>query len=136
MQPCSVPEKYLNANQWAFGDNPALADELLQLVMSGKKTASCSSLQSYRQDGASSPAIGDYNVILDSAGQPRCVIRTLQLHLLRFDCVTPAQAALEGEGDLSLAYWQQGHQEFFIREGSYQPDMELVYEIFELIEIL
>ena len=43
-------------------------------------------------------------------------------------------AALEGEGDLSLAYWQSAHQAFFEREGTWAPDMELVYEEFAVIE--
>ena len=40
------------------------------------------------------------------------------------------------EGDKSLAFWQQEHQEFFTREGSFAPDMWLVFEEFELVETL
>lgn len=43
-------------------------------------------------------------------------------------------ARQEGEGDLSLAYWQKEHQRFFKREGTWSADMELVFEEFALIE--
>ena len=36
---------------WAFGDSPALADELLALVLDGKKTATASAIWSY-EDGS------------------------------------------------------------------------------------
>lgn len=49
--------------------------------------------------------------------------------------MTAELAAREGEGDLSLAYWQQGHQAFFEREGTWSPEMELIYEEFALIEV-
>lgn len=58
----------------------------------------------------------------------------LTLRLIRFNEMSPELAALEGEGDLSLAYWQSAHQAFFEREGTWAPDMELVYEEFAVIE--
>ena len=38
----AVPEKYRSLRSFAFGDGPALADELLDLVIKGVKTATCS----------------------------------------------------------------------------------------------
>jgi len=64
------------------------------------------------------------------------VIRTTGLFLTRFDRVTPEMAMLEGEGDLSLEYWQQEHQRFFQREGYFHPEMELVFETFQLVEVI
>jgi uncharacterized protein YhfF len=37
-----VPEKYRHLRKFAFGDGPELADELLELVIKGIKTATCS----------------------------------------------------------------------------------------------
>ena len=62
------------------------------------------------------------------------MIRTLAIRLIRFNEMSPELAALEGEGDLSLAYWQSAHRAFFEREGSWSPDMELIYEEFAVIE--
>ncbi|WP_113626519.1 ASCH domain-containing protein [Pectobacterium peruviense] len=127
-------ENYPDALRWAFGDSPELADELLQLVREGHKTASCGSYHAFKSEP--SPQVGDYNIILDGAGQPSCVIRTRSLTLVRYCDVTTEMAAKEGEGDKSLAFWQQAHQEFFEREGTFAPDMLLVFEEFELVEVL
>ena len=38
----AIPEQYRSLRSFAFGDSPALADELLELVLKGLKTATCS----------------------------------------------------------------------------------------------
>jgi uncharacterized protein YhfF len=50
--------------------------------------------------------------VLDGKGEAVCVIRTLSLRLIRFNEMSAELAALEGEGDLSLAYWQSAHRAF------------------------
>ncbi|SPY94288.1 Uncharacterised protein [Proteus mirabilis] len=42
-----IKKKYPTAICWSFGDNPQLADELAQLVVERKKTATCSSLSGF-----------------------------------------------------------------------------------------
>ena len=95
-----------------------------------------SDLKSYWQDKYPSAfcwSFGDSAELADE-GKAVFVIRTLMLRLIRFNEMSPELAALEGEGDLSLAYWQSAHQAFFEREGTWAPDMELVYEEFAVIE--
>ncbi len=104
-------------------------------MIAGKKVASCGSLQSWSEDEAK-PQPGGYSIVLDGAGQPRCVIRTTGLFLTRFDRVTPEMAMLEGEDDLSLESWRREHQRFFQSEGTFHPEMELVFETFQLIEVM
>lgn len=130
----AILANYPGASRWSFGDNPALADELLQLVLDGQKTATCCSYVAYQQE--QEPLVGDYNVVLDGRGEPACVIRILSLRLIRYEDVTAEMAALEGEGDKSLAFWQQGHREFFTREGTFSPQMWLVFQQFERVEAL
>lgn len=127
--------KYPGALSWSFGDSPALANELADLVKKGIKTASCGSLASYLRE-ESAPKIGSYHIILNGQKAAVCVIRMVSMRLTRFCDITAGFARKEGEGDLSLAYWKKEHQAFFSREGSYAPDMELVTEEFELIEVL
>lgn len=126
-------QKYPAAFCWSFGDSPELADDLVALVIEGKKCATCGSFASYQQE---QPPVtpGAYHIVLDGKGKAGCVIRTLALRLIHFNDMSPELAALEGEGDLSLAYWQSAHQAFFEREGTWAPDMELVYEEFAVIE--
>ena len=131
----NVKIKYPGAPSWAFGDSPELANELAELVSKGIKTASCGSLASLQSE-EQPPSIGGYNIILDGQGNPVCVIRLIAQRLVRFCDITEELAWKEGEGDRSLRYWRQVHQEFFQREGSFSETMELVAEEFELIEVL
>lgn len=127
--------KYPGADAWQMGDSPELASELADLIKKGIKTASCGSFASYQQE-ESAPRIGSYNIILDGQNVPVCVIRLVSMRLVRFCDVTEAFARKEGEGDLSLEYWQKEHQRFFTREGHFSEDMELITEEFEVVEML
>ncbi|WP_434637453.1 ASCH domain-containing protein [Klebsiella sp. I138] len=127
-------EKYPQASCWSFGDSPEMADELVALVIAGKKRGTCCAFVSYQAD--EHPVTpGAMHIVLNGAGEAACIIRTLSLRIIRFNEMSAELAALEGEGDLSLAYWQQAHQAFFTREGSWSPDMELVFEEFVVIEV-
>ncbi len=129
---------YPGALVWHFGDSPKLADELVQLVLSGIKTATCCSKNSFQREyeRGEAPCAGSYNIILDGTGQPVCVIQTVRLQVIRFCEMTRELASKEGEGDLSLEYWKEGHKRYFEREGTYSEEMELVFEEFELTDIL
>ena len=123
---------------WHFGDSPKLADELVQLVLSGIKTATCCSKTSFQREyeRGEAPCAGSYNIILDGTWHPMCVIQTVRLQNIRFCEMTSKLASKDGEGDLSLEYWKEGHKRYFEREGTYSEEMELVYEELELTEIL
>ncbi|SDR33985.1 Uncharacterized protein YhfF [Pseudomonas grimontii] len=127
--------KYPGAISWSFGDAPEMADELAELVAKGIKTAACSSLSSFKHEDKP-PTIGGYGIILNSKGEPVCVIRVVSMRIIRYCDVDHDLARKEGEGDLSLSYWMQGHKDFFQREGSFDEAMELVAEEFELVEVL
>ncbi|UNU72969.1 ASCH domain-containing protein [Moraxella nasovis] len=118
----------------SFGDSPKLADELVELVIQGKKTATCGSLVEHLQDPA--PPTGSLQVITDGQDRPRCVIQSTHQFIIRFCDVDENLAKLEGEGDLSLAYWQQAHREFFGRLGVFDDKMWLLFEKFTVIKIL
>lgn len=130
-----LQNNYPGAIAWAFGDSAEMANELAELVCKGRKTASCGSLASWLTENAP-PAIGSYHIILDGQQQPVCVIRLISLRLMKFSEVTAEFARKEGEGDLSLDYWQKEHRAFFSREGTFSEEMELVGEEFQLIERL
>ena len=115
-----------------FGDSPAMADELLALVLAGKKTATCWAAS----QGLKDSALGARYVVQDGAGTPRAVIESVELVQRRFDEVDAVFAAEEGEGDLSHAHWAAVHEDYFVREATYAPDMLLWCERFRLIEIL
>jgi uncharacterized protein YhfF len=127
----SAPESYRNLRAFAFGDSPALADELLGLVMKGVKTATCSS-----EDEPNISVPGERWVVLDGRGEPRCVIESIEVSFRRFGEVNAAFAYEEGEGDRSLAYWREAHRRYFGRLGKFSEDMMLMCERFRLVEVL
>ena len=132
----ALPERYKDAVQFAFGDTPTLKDELLALVLAGKKTATCTALRDVKDAQEPMPEVGRRDVVLDGAGKPAAVIETTEVTVRRFDEVDEAFARDEGEGDLSLEYWRDGHEAYFARNGGFEPDMELICERFRLVETL
>ncbi|KKW49827.1 cytoplasmic protein [Pantoea ananatis] len=127
--------KYPGATAWQLGDSAQLASNLADLIKKGIKTASCGSLISYQQEEPA-PKIGSYNIILDGQNVPVCVTRLVSMKLVRFCDVTEEFARKEGEGDLSLEYWQKEHKRFFSGVGHFSEDMELITEEFEVVESL
>ena len=127
----AVPEKYRNLRSFAFGDGPALADQLLDLVMKGVKTATCST-----EDEPNTSAPGERWIVLNGRGEPACVIETTEVTYRRFGEVNAAFAYEEGEGDRSLAFWRSAHRNYFGRLGRFSEDMMLMCERFRLVEIL
>ena len=125
-----IPEKYQSLRSFAFGDGPDLADELLDLVLKGVKTATCST-----EDEPNTSTPGERWIVLDGRGQPRCVIESLEVTYRRFGEVDAAFASDEGEGDRSLAYWREAHRKYFGRQGKFSEDMMLMCERFRLVEI-
>ena len=124
--------EYAGLERFAFGDSPAMADELLGLVLAGRKTATCWPAA----HGLKGSAPDARYLVLDGAGAPRAIIQSTELVRRRFDAVPDDFAAEEGEGDLSRAHWAAVHQDCFTREGVYAPDMMLWCERFRLVEII
>lgn len=129
-----LPLHYANAVQFSFGDSPALADELLALVLAGKKTATCGAVRDYGVGKEAMPEVGRRDVVLDGAGKPAAAIETISLEVRRFGDVPEDFALAEGEGD--FAAWRSGHIAYFERNGGWSEDLELVCERFKLIEEL
>ena len=125
----AVPEKYRSLRSFAFGDGPELADELLDLVIKGVKTATCST-----EDEPNTSTPGERWIVLDGRGQGRCVIETTEVTYRRFGDVDAAFAHEEGEGDRSLAYWRSAHRNYFGRQDKFSEDMMLMCERFRLVE--
>jgi len=130
----TLPDQYKDAVTFAFGDSPALADELLALVLAGKKTATCAALRDYAEGSTDKPVVGRRDVVLDGAGRPAAVIETVEIMYRRFDEVDEAFARDEGEGAATLEQWRQDHETYFRRNGGFSPNMDLLCERFRLVE--
>ena len=126
----AVPEQYRALRSFAFGDSPGLADKLLDLVIKGVKTATCST-----EDEPNTSSPGERWIVHDGRGTPRCVIETTEISYRRFGEVDAAFAHDEGEGDRSLGNWRDAHRNYFGRLGRFSEDMMLMCERFHLVEV-
>ena len=121
-----------------FGDNPALADELGTLVLSGRKSATCSAVWNYEAENEPFPHVGTLWLVLDGHSHPLCIVETVEVTFRRFDEVDEDFARDEGEDDLSLESWREGHKHFFTRMlaplgKEFSETMPLVCERFRVI---
>lgn len=120
---------------FAFGDTPELADELLELVLAGRKTATSTAVAEVGDGPA--PRVGDLWIVLDGRGHPRALLRTTRVTEAAFRDVTPAHAAAEGEGDGSLEHWRAEHERYWRRvlgDDAFSPELGVLCETFQLID--
>lgn len=79
------PDNFSDA--WAFGNTPQMADELLELVLEGKKRATASALSLYGPDDFLPAVDGRYEILLDGKGNPRAAIQTSKVYITKFNKV-------------------------------------------------
>ena len=120
---------------WAFGVEP---DLLADLVLKGEKTATASAYDLYALEAESLPQEGTFDVILDSQNQAVCIVEITKVSTQPFNQVSAQHAFKEGEGDKSLAYWRQVHEDFFtgcLNEAgmTFTPDSKVVLEEFRKV---
>jgi uncharacterized protein YhfF len=113
--PASHAHHRIRPDTFAFGDSKQLADELAQLVLAGKKTATASLAVEFTSVNEPLPRTGDVSIVLYSDGNPVAIIECTDVKTVPFQSVDAAFAAMEGEGDMSLNYWREVHAEYFTR---------------------
>ncbi|MGB0507837.1 MAG: ASCH domain-containing protein [Pikeienuella sp.] len=124
---------YPNAQCFRFGDTEALCNELLALVRSGKKAATCGKLIDYESGMEAKPEIGRIDIALEWDGTPAVALQTTELKLCLFNQVEEDFALAEGE-DETLESWQESHQRYYARTTGFEPEMMLVCERFRVIQ--
>ena len=136
--PADSPYHSKTPSEGGYGDSPELMNELIQLVLEGKKTATCGALWEYEAEGESIPKVGDVWVELDGNDNPVCITETVEVTIRNYNEVDADFAHDEGEGDQSLEYWRKAHKNFFSRTlpkigKEFSEQMPLVCERFKLI---
>jgi uncharacterized protein YhfF len=126
-------QRYPGADTFYFGDSQELSDELISLVRSGKKTATCGALRDFEEGKEVMPGLARCDIALEWSSDPALVLKTVSLELKRFCDVEEDFALAEGEND-TLEGWRTDHQGYFERNGGFDPEMMLVCERFELVE--
>ncbi len=127
--------RYFSAYHFCLDEKNA--NELLALVLSGQKKATASSYVSFAKLNQTIPQVNDYNVLIDYAGHPHCVIQNTKVTILPFRAMTFELCRREGEDD-NLASWQENHRRFFTQEGAelgykFDEDMLVVFEEFRVV---
>ena len=122
-------------DSWAFGVEE---DYLAELVLMGQKTATSSAFDLYAVGNEPLPKENELSVILDSKENAICIIETTKVEVIPFKEVSEDHAYKEGEGDKSLAYWRQVHEEVFTEWMSeagltFTPDSKVVLEEFRKV---
>lgn len=114
---------------WQFGiDN----DILIELVLSGKKTATTSIY-----DENDLPIINEEKILIFNNEKKACITKTIDFKIMKFKDMTEDCARLEGEGDLSLDYWKKVHHDFFKKQNNdFNEDSLIVFEIFKVTKNL
>lgn len=122
---------------WAFGSGAEMADDLLALVLQGRKTATAGALWDYEATDEAVPEAGDLSIVVDGAGHPRALLATTEVDIMPFDEVPASFAAAEGEGDLTLKFWRRVHEEFFTQfadhDREFSRQMPVVCESFTVL---
>lgn len=113
-------------------------DELLDLVADGKKRATAHLALDFERNNVARRLVGDYWVVVDTASVPRFLIRVTDVDVRPFNRVEASFAAREGEGDSSLAYWANVHQDYFEQQCAawgipWSEELLTVCEGFDLI---
>jgi len=121
-----------------FGDSPAMADELADLVINGPKRATAGLARDFGPGGEPMPAVGEHVVVIDGQGSPRCIWRTTDVAVKPLIEVDNAFAWDEGEGDRSRDYWLRAHRGFFSRQAAregfeFHDRIETVFERFAVV---
>ncbi len=107
-------EHPINPNvEASFAGNKEITDELLQLYLSGRKTAGSSIVEDFMSAGDPLPKVGNYWIFLNSKNEPSCILKTVKIVMNKFRDVPVEIAIAEGEGDMSLEYWRKVHEEIY-----------------------
>lgn len=108
--------------RWNFDD-----DSLLELVINGKKRATCSVYS-----GKITP-IGEESIITRD-GKDAVKIKITNAKVFKFKDAKEEDIIKEGEGNLEA--WRKVHIEFFKKYYSdFNEDYDILFEEFEVIEI-
>ncbi|MEF2977646.1 ASCH domain-containing protein [Subtercola sp. YIM 133946] len=121
-----------------FGDHVDLADELVELVESGRKRATAELVSQYLVDGEPLPRVGAHLISCDGSGRPRVILRTHRIRLAPYSAADEAFAHAEGEDDGTLESWLREHERYFrrvlaTRGETFSPELELTFEEFTVV---
>lgn len=88
-------------------------DALIELYLSGRKTAGSSLVEDFNTAGDPLPKVGNFWIVLDSTQTPRLILKTVKTEIHLFGNIPAAISIAEGEGDLTPEDWRHIHAEIY-----------------------
>lgn len=115
------------------------ANGLAQLVVDGKKTATCSGRIFYELENEQLPSVGQYNIVLNANDEPVAIIQITSVEISPMNEVPESFAIAEGEGDYDD--WWNAHVDFFTKALAeynmpFQETISLVCERFAVLHTI
>lgn len=101
----------MNDAEFAFPG--PLRDLLVAAILTGEKTSTTGLVAEYEHYGEELPTVGEWERVIDSAGEGVAVIETTAVRVLPLSEVDLAHARDEGEGFDTVAQWRAGHEEYW-----------------------
>ncbi len=126
--------RHPDAVSFKYGDSGKLNAEILALVVTGAKTVTCDAVAGFEQRGEEKPVAGRVDVALDWDGVPVAAVKTVAVDLIRFDKMSEDMVADQGEFR-DLAHWRSGYEAYLRRAGVFAPDVVMLVERFEVVEV-
>jgi uncharacterized protein YhfF len=105
-----------------------LRRELVEAVLSGKKTATAS----LREPGEEAPAVGTRYLLQGYDDEPVAVVEVTEARIMPVSAIDLEFARDEGEGFESVEDWRVAHEQFF--EQALAPETEIVAVRFRVVE--
>jgi uncharacterized protein YhfF len=96
-----------------FGFPGPLRDRLVAAVLRGEKVSTTGLYEEYLRAGTPVEAVGQRELVVDSAGRGVAVIETTAVEVKRMGDVDLAFAIDEGEGFETIEQWTDAHVRFF-----------------------
>lgn len=121
------------AETFRFGDTAERCVEIIALVRSGVKTATCEAASAFGKGGDAWPEVGRRDVALNWDGTPAVMVETVEVRTRRFEDMDEEFVAAQGEFR-DLEHWRNSYEAYFRATGGFSPDMKLMCERFKLVE--
>lgn len=123
-----------NLEKWHFHNNQKDCDYLFNLVKTKAKTAT-SYLFIKKEDLTIK---SEYSILTNWDESEKILLKTTKIYKTKFKDITKTHAFKEGEGDKTLTYYKNVHEEFFKKECeklniTFDENTEIVCEEFEIV---
>lgn len=122
---------------YCFGENESQANQILNLILEGNKTATSESYLSFQETGEPLPRKGEFEIITDWDGKPGCVVEILDVKIIPFNDIKWEMAKLEGEEE-NMQAWRENRAKEWTEEGTdlgyvFSDEMPVVFVGFKVI---